>query len=341
MKKIDFEVHFATPGWVEALENNAGYPRLAGDPETGNRRLYYQADAAEPYPEALLDKLLDVGEGRIALMDAAGVDVAVLSLTAPGVEQLQPTYATHLAREANDALAEAIARYPDRLQGYAALSPKDTDAAVAELERAVKELGLKGWKTHSNYGDSYLDEKQYWPILAKAQELDVPIYLHPTVPKIKEFWTYGLALAGPSFGFGVETSLTMVRLVLSGALDAFPKLKVVLGHYGEGLPFILDRIDFAANFPHVSADTGAFVPLERKPSEYLLQNMWVSTSCNYLPGAFACSKDALGMDRILFGTDHPYGKMDECLTFLSERGLSAEEEEMLYEKNAAALGVTA
>jgi predicted TIM-barrel fold metal-dependent hydrolase len=341
VKKIDFEVHFATPGWVEALESNAGYPRLARDPATGNRRLYYQAEAGEPLPDTLLEKLLDIGAGRIAAMDAAGVDVAVLSLTAPGVEQLEPAAATTLAREANDELARAIAWHPDRLQGYAALSPKDTGTAVKELERAVKELGLKGWKTHSNYGDSYLDEKRYWPLLAKAEELDVPIYLHPTVPMIKEFWTYGLALAGPAFGFGAETSLTMMRLIMSGALDAFPDLKVVIGHYGEGLPFLLDRIDFAANFQHVSADSGAFVPLKRKPSDYLRENTWVSTSCNYLPGAFLCTKDALGMERIVFGSDYPYGRMDECLAFLAGRGLSTDDEQKLYEKNAARLGITA
>ncbi len=339
MKRIDFEVHFATQSWVDALTENPGYPRLAHDPATGNRRLYYQADAAEPYPDALLDKLLDLGAGRIAAMDAAGVDVAVLSLTAPGIEQLEPSWATKLAREANDELAAAIARYPDRFIGYAALCPKQPEQAIQELERCVKELGFKGWKTHCNYGDSYIDEKQYWPILAKCAELDVPIYLHPTVPMIKEFWTYGLALAGPGFGFGVETSLAMFRLVLSGAFDAYPNLKVVLGHYGEGLPFILDRIDFAANFAHVAADSGAFVPLKRKPSEYLRENMWVSTSCNYLPGAFACSWNDLGKEHVVFGSDYPYGKMDECLAFLEGRGLSDAEKEMLYEKNAAALGV--
>jgi hypothetical protein len=340
MKKIDFEVHFATQGWVDALTSNPGYPRLAPDPATGNRRLYYQAAAAEPYPDHLLDKLLDIGEGRIKAMDDAGVDVAVLSLTAPGVEQLEPALGTAVAREANDALAAAIAKYPDRLRGYAALSPKDGAAAVAELERCVNELGFKGWKTHCNYGDSYIDEKRYWPILAKCAELDVPIYLHPTVPMIKEFWTYGLALAGPAFGFGVETSLAMMRLVASGVFDAYPGLKLVLGHYGEGLPFILDRIDFAANFPHVTGDSGAFVPLKRKPSEYLRENMWVSTSCNYLPGAFSCSWNDLGQKHVVFGSDYPYGNMAECLAFLEGRGLSAAEEELLYEKNAADLGVT-
>ena len=188
------------------------------------------------------------------------------------------------------------------------------------------------------YGEG---EKQYWPILAKCAELDVPIYLHPTVPMIKEFWTYGLALAGPAFGFGVETSLAMMRLVVSGVFDAYPGLKLVLGHYGEGLPFILDRIDFAANFPHVTADSGAFAPLERKPSEYLRENMWVSTSCNYLPGAFSCSWNDLGQKHVVFGSDYPYGNMAECLVFLKGRGLTPMEEDLLYEKNAADLGVTA
>ena len=103
----------------------------------------------------------------------------------------------------------------------------------------MKELGLIGWKTHCNYGDTYLDDKRYWPILAKAEELDAPIYLHPTMPKMEELRTYGVALAGPPFGFGVETALVMYRLILSGAFDAFPKLKLVLGHYGEFLPFLM------------------------------------------------------------------------------------------------------
>ena len=341
MKKIDLEVHFATQGWVDALTANPGYPKLANDPVSGNRRLYYQAAAAEPYPDALLEKLLDIGAGRIAAMDAAGIDVAVLSLTAPGIEQLEPKWATRLAHDANDELAAAIAKYPDRFVGYAALSPKDADAACKELERCVKELGFKGWKTHCNYGDSYIDEKQYWPILAKCAELDVPIYLHPTVPKIKEFWTYGLALAGPGFGFGMETALVMFRLILSGVFDAYPNLKVGVGHYGEGLPFLLDRVDFSANFAHVAADSGAFVALKRKPSDYMRTNMYVSTSCNYLPGAFNCSWNDLGKEHVVLGTDYPYGKMDECLAFLEGRGLSDAEKEMLYETNAAALGITA
>jgi len=194
-----------------------------------------------------------------------------------------------------------------------------------------------GWKTHANYGDSYLDDKRYWPILAKAEELGALVYLHPTVPSIPDFWTYGIALAGPPFGFGLATALAMVRLVLSGAFDAFPKLQIVLGHYGEGLPFLMQRIDWAYERPHVKTDRGALAPLKRMPSDYLHDNMVVSTSGNYLPAAFRCTREALGMDKILLGTDYPYEDMDEAFAFLEGLGLAAEEKDMLYGGNAGRL----
>jgi predicted TIM-barrel fold metal-dependent hydrolase len=338
MRKIDFETHFITQDWYDTLSANPGYPRFERS-EEGLLRLCYHPAAEEPYGDAIIERLLDVGEGRLAVMDAAGIDVSVISLTAPGVEQLDPLIGTRLARKANDALAGAVDRHRDRFQGFAALAVKDTDGAVKELERAVRELGLKGWKTHSNYGDSYLDEKRYWPILQKCAELGVPIYLHPTTPKIAEFWTYGVALAGPPFGFGLETSLAAMRLVLSGAFDAFPGLKVILGHLGEGLPFSMQRMDWAFERPHVKADKGAVVSLDRKPSRYFLDDFMVTTSGNYLPAAFKCTREALGMDHIMFGTDYPYEDMGEAFAFLNGLGLSAEEEAALYEGNAARLGI--
>ena len=335
-RRIDVETHFITQEWIDALLDRDEYPRLTHDEPSDRWRLHYHAGVFEPF--GVRERLLDLGDGRIALMDAAGVDVAVLSLTAPGCEQLDAAVGLRVAASSNDALAAAIARHPQRLQGFAALCTKDVPGAVAELERAVGELGLKGWKTHSNYGDSFLDERRYWPILAKAEELDVPIYLHPAAPMIRELQTYGLALAGAGFGFGVETALAMMRLVLSGALDAFPRLKVILGHYGEGLPFQLQRVDHAFTRPHIRADGAAVPELLHPPSHYLRTNMWVSTSGNYLPAAFACTRDALGIDRIVLGTDHPYEEMDESLTFLSGLGLSTSEAAELFEGNAAGLG---
>ena len=335
-KKIDVETHFITQKWIDALLDREDYPRLTHDESSDRWRLYYHEDVFEPF--GVRERLLDVGDGRIALMDDAGVDVAVLSLTAPGCEQLDAAVGSRVAAAANDALAAAIARHPQRLQGFAALCTKDVGAAVVELERAVRELGLKGWKTHSNYGDSFLDEQRYWPILAKAEELDVPIYLHPAAPMIRELQTYGLALAGAGFGFGVETALAMMRLVLSGAFDAFPRLRVILGHYGEGLPFQLQRVDHAFTRPHIRADGAAVPELLHPPSFYLRTNMWVSTSGNYLPAAFACTRDALGVDRIVLGTDHPYEEMGESLAFLRDLQLSPSEAAELFEGNAAGLG---
>jgi uncharacterized protein len=340
VKTIDFETHFVTQKWVEATYANPGYPRFIDDKATGRRRMYYREDAFEPHGDVLLDRLLDVGEGRIKEMDKGGIDKAILSLTSPGTDHFDPGIGTALTRSVNDELAAAIDRYPDRLMGFAALAPKDPQAAAAELERCVKELGFKGWKTHSNFGDSYIDERRYWPILAKAAELGVVIYLHPVAPMIKELRTYGLPLAGAAFGFGVETATAMMRLVLSGVFDAFPKLKIMVGHYGEGLPFLMQRIDHPFVRPHLKAADPEVVPdLERVPSQYLLDNMLVTTSGNYLPAAFKCTREALGMERMLLGTDYPYEEMTDCMGFLEGLGLSEVEKEQLYFGNASGLGI--
>jgi len=341
MKKIDFEVHFVIQEWIDALYENKTYPRMEENKEKRTRRLYFTETAGEPFSDVLLGRLLDTGANRLKDMDNAGIDMQVLSLTAPGIEQFDINTAAKLAKQSNDALADIIGRHPDRFAGFAALPAKDPDAAVKELERAVKDLGLIGWKTHSNYGDAYLDDKRFWPILAKAEELDVPVYLHPTAPMITQLQTYGFALAGAPFGFGIETSMVMMRLILSGVFDAFPKLKIILGHLGEGLPFILQRIDFPYVRPHFKNDPGARPELGKKPSEYILSNMFVTTSGNYLPPAFMCTKEALGSDRILLATDYPYEEATECMNFLEGLPLSQSEKEKIYYRNAGIFGVNA
>jgi len=340
MKKIDFETHFATQEWIDALYQNKTYPRLEENKEKKTRRLYFTETAVEPFSDVLLGRLLDTGANRIKEMDDAGIDMQVLSLTAPGIEQFDPKIGARLAQQSNDALAQIIGRHPERFTGFAALPAKDPDAAIKELQRAVKDLGLIGWKTHSNYGDAYLDDKRFWPILAKAEELDVPIYLHPTAPMISQLQTYGFALAGAPFGFGVETAMVMMRLILSGVFDTFPNLKIILGHLGEGLPFVLQRIDFPYVRPHFKNDPGARPDLNKKPSEYLRHNMWVTTSGNYLQPAFMCTKEALGIDRILLSTDYPYEDAGECMQFLESLPLSATEKEKIYHQNARVFGLT-
>ena len=336
MKKIDFEAHFYTADYVRAMYENDGYPRFKDHPQTLKRRLWYSANVGQPFGDFLLDALLDLGEQRLSTMDACGIDMQALSLSAPGLEQLDPAVGTDLSRKANDALATVIQKYPERFLGYAALAPKRPQEAAAELQRAVKDLGFIGWNTHSNFGDSYLDAEAYWPILEMAAKLEVPVYLHPTVPAIPNAWTYGFALAGAPFGFGFETALCMMRLIYSGVFDRYPGLKIILGHLGEALPFLFKRIDWAYVRPF---DPEARPKLNKKPSAYLKNNVFITTSGNYYTPAFRCTYEAMGIDRILLGTDYPYEDTRECMQFLEHLPISEEEKQMVYFRNAEALGI--
>lgn len=336
MKKIDFEAHFFTREYLKALSENKGYPRLVEGNEGQTRRLWYAPEVGQPFRDFLFNSLLEMGEERLKNMDASGIDVQALSLSAPGLEQLGPEIGKALARESNNALSEIIMKYPDRFVGYASLAPKAPEEAADELERAVKELGFIGWNTHSNYGDSYLDDKRYLPILEMVERLGVPIYLHPTVPAMPQVRTYGFAIAGAPFGFGMEAAMCMMRLIYSGLFDRYPGLKIILGHLGETLPFLFKRIDWAYVRPF---DSAARPDLSKKPSEYLKNNVFITTSGNYYEPAFMCAREALGIDRILLGTDYPYEDMDECIEFLDGLPISGEEKEKIYFKNAKQLGI--
>jgi len=331
VKTIDLENHFITDIWVEALRNNKGYPTL--DEKKG---LGFAPDAWMPM--AVEPKLRDLGEGRIKLMDAAGVDYAVLSVTSPGAEQFDVEVGKKVALESNDILAEVTKKYPDRFGGFASLAPKDPEWSAQELERCVKELGFSGWNTHSNYGDSCIDEQKYWPLLAKAQELDVPIYLHPAVPMIPELRSFGMVLGGPTFGFGVEVMYAFMRMIVRGVFDEFPDLKIIMGHYGEAMPFLVDRVDRAYMQKHSIPNPEIGPGSKEWASHYVKKNLWVTTSGNYLPAAFVCTRDGLGMDRILVGTDFPYEDMSDCMDFLRSLPLADDEKSALYEANARALG---
>lgn len=336
-KIVDLENHFATEAWVDALRSDPeGYPRLEDDPKT-KYRLFPVRGADLPY--RLLDDMLDLGEGRIATLDEAGIDMAVLSLAAPGTEPFPPTLGTRVARKTNDALAAAVDRFPDRLQGYATLAVKDVDTAVVELERCVRELGFTGWNTHSNFGDSYLDERRYWPLLAKAEQLDIPIYLHPTWPIVNEFLPYGMSVAGPSFGFGAETSMVVMRMIAAGVFDAFPRLQVILGHYAEGLPFMLDRVDRPYLQGHVAPAAPTAPQLKHMPGDYIRKNIIASTSGNYSRQAFVCTRDALGTGRMVLGTDYPFESMKACLEFLSHQEMTEAEADDICWRTAARLGM--
>lgn len=336
MKKIDFEAHFYSQMYLEALHRNEGYPKLVKAVGNQGRRLWYTPEVGQPFDDLLLEALLDIGEKRLQKMDACGIDVQVLSLSAPGLEQLPPAQGITLAVDSNNTLSEIIHRHPGRFAGYAALAPKNPETAADELERSVKELGFIGWNTHSNYGDSYLDDKKYLPILERAERLAVPVYLHPTVPETPALGTYGFPLAGAPFGFGMDAAACMMRLIYSGVFDRLPDLKIILGHLGESLPFLFKRIDWAYVRPF---DPAARPKLSRKPSEYLRDNVYITTSGNYYEPAFRCAQEAMGIDRILFGSDFPYEEPEECIEFIEGLSISGEEKENIYFRNAKRLGI--
>jgi predicted TIM-barrel fold metal-dependent hydrolase len=336
MRKIDFESHFFTPEQLAAMAENEGYPKLTLEEKTGKRRLWHTPDVGQPYGDPLFRDLSDTGDRRLAEMDACGVQLQILSVSAPSIDQLEPETGAPLARIANDALAEVIRKYPGRFKGYAVLAPKAPEEAADELERAVTELGFVGWNTHSNYSGAYLDEPRFLPILARAEKLRVPVYLHPTVPAIPQVRKYGFALAGAAFGFGMEVSLTFMRLIYSGLFDRHPGLQFILGHLGEGLPYIMKRMDWAYVRPF---DPGARPKISRKPSEYMKSNVYITTSGNYYRPAFVCALESMGIDRILLGTDYPYEDMQECIRFIEGLGLTEEGKNKIYRENASGLGI--
>ncbi len=333
MRTIDLEHHFTTPLYMETLRSNQRAPRV----EEGKGLAYWE-DAWIPIGKTGAGpKLADMGERRIEAMDEAGVDCAVLSLTAPGVEPLDPATATRVARDANDRLAEYIAAYPDRLAGMATVSVKETGGAMNELERCVRELGFKGWHTHSNFGDSYLDEKRYWPLLAKAEELDVPVYLHPTAPMIPELRSFGICLAGPTFGFGTEVMYVFLRMIHRGVFDEFPDLKIILGHFGEAIPFLLDRVDTAYRQGYCEPNADIGPGSKELASFYVKKNLWVTSSGNYLPAAYYCTRDALGLDKIVLATDYPFEQMSQGIDFIKNLPISDEEKTQVCETNTVQL----
>jgi 2,3-dihydroxybenzoate decarboxylase len=336
MQIIDLEAHFYTEDYIKYLRSRKEPPREeVGDT---NIKLHMGAGVYAPRSFKLEEKLLDMGEARIAEMDAAGVDIQVLSLAVPGCEQFEASDGAAMARQTNDELAEAIKKYPDRYIGLAALAPQDPEGAAAELERAVTRLGMRGAKLNSHVQSEYLDNPKYWTIFETAERLDVPIYLHPTIPSsqiIKGFADYGFPLAGPPFGFQAEASLHALRLIYSGVFDKYPKLKIALGHLGEGLPFWLYRLDFYWLKPWV--DPAIKPKIQQKPSYYISNNfIFTSSGMHFLP-AFMCAYQAVGGDILAFGADHPFETSQDSLDSLGILPICEADKEKFYHGNAEKL----
>ncbi len=332
-KRIAVEEAFATREILQAYRDLLAHN---GSTDIGfNSLMGYYLNSPAERTRAVAERLQDLGARRIADMDATGIDVQILSLTSPGVQIFDADKAVGLARDANDELAAAVAGRPDRYAGLAAIAPQNPAAAAAELERGVRKLGLKGAIVNSHTHGEYLDDPKFWDILASAEALDVPIYLHPNTPSnamIKPFIDRGLD--GAVFGFAVETGLHSLRLVVSGAFDRFPKLKIVLGHLGEGLPYWLFRIDFMHGASMRSGRYASQPKLQRKASDYLRENFYYTTSGMAWTPPIRYVQSVMGMDRVMYAMDYPYQFVPEEVNVTDELPIGYENLKAFYQTNA-------
>jgi 2,3-dihydroxybenzoate decarboxylase len=277
-------------------------------------------------------ELLDLGERRLAAMDAGGIDMQVLSLNQPGCQALEGAAAVALAREANDLLCETVKAHPDRFAGLAAVPTADPAAAALELERAVTRLGLKGAMINGHTeGGRFLDERRYWPIFEAANALQVPVYLHPREPHPDAMKTYFKGcedLAFAAWGFALDTCSHFLRLVFAGLFDAYPRLVFILGHMGEGLPFWLHRMDDHTRL--AAARRG----LKKTMAQYLTDNLVITCSGNFSTPALVCSVMALGTDNVLFAVDWPYESNRAATEFLEQLPLSDDDKAKIAHRNA-------
>lgn len=331
MKRIATEEHFYLEEFTKYLEsiNKMEIPRDGKIDE-------HKRPAYELYPR-VISKIFDLGEGRLRMMDEAGIDMSVLSYSNPGVEMIDASTGTTWAKKINDELYKVIKKYPKRFAGLASLAYQSPVAAANELERAVKELGLKGAKINSHINGEYLDDQKYWIIFEKAEKLGVPLYLHPKMPPpdmVKPYLAYP-ALAGPMHGFGADTSLHAMRLICSGVFDKYPGLKIILGHLGEALPFWLWRVDKLWRDGH-RPDPNIH-KLVKRPSEYIKNNFYMTTSGMFYQPALLCALLSVGAERILFAVDHPYEESKQAVDFMDAAPISDIDKEKIYHINAEKL----
>jgi predicted TIM-barrel fold metal-dependent hydrolase len=318
MKVIAIEEHFITPMYREKIGAN-------------EFRNFYLKSRGEQLGHDIVEQNSDLGAERLAHMDAAGVDVQVLSFGSPGPQAFAAEVAIPMARDANDRLYQAIQKHPSRFAGFAALPTADPQAAAQELERCVSKLGFKGAMIHGHTRGSFLDERKYWTIFERAQALDVPLYLHPTLPHpeaMKAYFEGYEELARAGWGFAVDTSCHFLRIVFAGAFDAYPRLRIILGHLGEGLPFAMHRLN-----DHTWR-SAARRGLKKTPLQYMRENLLVTTSGNWYEPAFLCTLLALGADNILFAIDWPYEANKTGIEFLRKISISDGDRQKIAHGNA-------
>ena len=321
-----------------ALEEHFSVPSIAGriDKAVLARRGYRPRTLPKNAPNPL-ELLAEVGERRLKSMNDAGISVQVLSNSGPGPDLVAGPDGVAMAKETNDQLAKIIAARPDRFAGFAALPLQSPDAAAKELVRAVKELGLVGAMVHGTTEGRFLDHASFDPILSAAEELDVPIYIHPHIPPEPVRQAYfsdlptgaGRVLETAGWGWHSETAVHVLRMVVAGTLDRHRKLKLIIGHMGEMLPMMLDRADyvFALDVDH----------LQRPISRTVYDQVWITTSGIFHEPPFLAALLTFGIDRIMFSVDYPYAEDALGRKFLERISLSPADMEKLTHGTADAL----
>jgi predicted TIM-barrel fold metal-dependent hydrolase len=304
---------------------------------------YWDAEVATHFKERgpemrnpdMQSRLHDLGTLRLKEMDEAGIDLQVLSHGAPALQRIDADTAVPLARRTNDRLHQAILKHPARFAGFAVLPTADPKAAADELERAVTRLGFKGAMIHGLSNGIFLDDKRFWPIYERAQVLDVPIYMHPAVPHkavidvyYKDYLEQFPGLMTAAWGFGVETATLGIRLVLSGVFEAYPKLRIILGHLGEGLPFYLWRIDMA-----LARQGNRSTPFR----DTFREHFWITTSGAFSTPSLLCCVMEMGADRILFSVDYPFVPNPPGVKWMETVPLGPEDRAKILNGNAKRL----
>jgi hypothetical protein len=321
MRTITLEEHFACPSFFEGP----------------GREFAEQARQPNSPMAAIPAKLTDLGASRLAEMDAAGIDMQVLSLNAPGVEQLDPDDQVALVRDSNDYVAAAVQAHPDRFAAFAALPVAKPDLAAGELERLVNDQSFRGANINGHVRGRYLDDKFFWPIFECAEAVGAPIYLHPTPPPkpVIDAWFGGFTpaitniLSRPGYGWHIETAIHVVRLILGGVFDHYPNLQLIVGHMGETLPSMLQRMDRSLD--------QRITKLERPVSAYLRENLhYTFSGFNFTP-VFLNLLLEVGVDRIMFSADYPYSSMQKARSFLDNLPVSAGDRERIAHENATRL----
>jgi uncharacterized protein len=325
MRTVALEEHFAVPSIAGRIDK-AVLARRGYRPRTPPK------DAPSP-----LELLAEVGERRLKSMNDAGISMQVLSNSGPGPDLVAGPDGVAMARETNDQLAKIVADRPDRFAGFAALPLQSPDAAAKELSRAVKELGFVGAMVHGTTEGRFLDHASFDQILAAAEELDVPIYIHPHIPPEPVRQAYfsdlptgaGRVLETAGWGWHSETAIHVLRMVVAGTLDRHRRLKLIIGHMGEMLPMMLDRADqvFALDVDH----------LQRPVSRTVLDQVWITTSGIFNEPPFLAALLTFGIDRIMFSVDYPYAPDALGRKFLERISLSPGDMEKLTHGTADAL----